>query len=169
MANNTRGIAGDDFVRTYNEIRAKATKVKDAQIAEMMGLTYKSLQKAKDRARKRGLKLYATDRYPQPVMPPDLSLPRVRRRLLAQRAAKYASRNTEWKLRGLCNEVDESAFFPPEDAEPQTLPCDHCPVRTQCLIDALAHENTVGIWGGVLFPDGAESVDLDVLIKELEA
>jgi WhiB family redox-sensing transcriptional regulator len=37
--------------------------------------------------------------------------------------------------------------------------CATCPVRSECLADALAHDETVGIWGGTT---GDERVQLRV-------
>jgi WhiB family redox-sensing transcriptional regulator len=72
-------------------------------------------------------------------------------------------RPEHWSERGLCAQSDPEAFFPEKggstreakelcngrparDYMPATEPC---PVRTECLLDALAHGDRFGISGGM--------------------
>jgi WhiB family redox-sensing transcriptional regulator len=55
-----------------------------------------------------------------------------------------------WTARAACRGADTEIFYPAshdEEAEALAL-CATCPVRAQCLEDALRNRETHGIWGG---------------------
>lgn len=58
---------------------------------------------------------------------------------------------------GLCVEADVADLFFSEDvgelAQAQAI-CGECPVRLDCLSQALAANEEWGVWGGVIFWDG---------------
>ena len=62
-----------------------------------------------------------------------------------------SGRDREWVLRAACREgVDPELFFPPSAAyaSPALAVCRRCPVRGQCLTEALDAGDLDGIWGG---------------------
>lgn len=61
--------------------------------------------------------------------------------------------STEWKLDGLCRQVDPETWYPEKggDARPAKQVCRRCPVVAECLADALEHEERFGVWGGLTF------------------
>jgi WhiB family redox-sensing transcriptional regulator len=55
-----------------------------------------------------------------------------------------------WAARAACRGADTEIFYPTtpdEEAEALAL-CATCPVRAQCLEDALRNREIYGIWGG---------------------
>jgi WhiB family transcriptional regulator, redox-sensing transcriptional regulator len=58
---------------------------------------------------------------------------------------------TEWMRSGVCMETDPEAFFPNRGTSAMTAKsvCAECPVRTDCLDYALAHNERFGVWGGL--------------------
>jgi WhiB family redox-sensing transcriptional regulator len=57
----------------------------------------------------------------------------------------------DWQESAVCRSVDPELFFP-EHAGPSheaKRVCAECPVRAECLADALAHRDRYGIWGGL--------------------
>lgn len=65
--------------------------------------------------------------------------------------------NDEWKLEGVCNQVDPELFFPSRDDEGYMAEynpvvakriCSVCPVINECLEYALENNEQWGIWGG---------------------
>lgn len=60
-----------------------------------------------------------------------------------------------WYLRGACrtSELDTDTWFHHNPASPISRKakavCKSCPVREDCLKDALSNPETVGIWGGL--------------------
>jgi WhiB family redox-sensing transcriptional regulator len=57
-----------------------------------------------------------------------------------------------WREQAQCTETDPEAFFPPVGVVPHAALriCAHCPVRTECLTDALARRDiTYGVLGGL--------------------
>ncbi len=51
----------------------------------------------------------------------------------------------------LCAQTDPELFFPEAgaSARPAKQICDVCPVKNECLLEALANEYSDGIWGGL--------------------
>ena len=56
-----------------------------------------------------------------------------------------------WQERALCAQVDPEAFFPDKGATTRDAKrvCQSCPVRSECLEDALRHNEGFGIRGGL--------------------
>ena len=55
-----------------------------------------------------------------------------------------------WTNQAACRGTDTEIFYPvtsDEEAEALSI-CATCPVRAQCLDDALRNRETYGIWGG---------------------
>lgn len=61
-----------------------------------------------------------------------------------------ASRDTTWRERAACRNLDTDMFFPDAEADAgQALAvCAACPVRDACLDWAIATRQHDGIWGG---------------------
>lgn len=60
------------------------------------------------------------------------------------------SRTTEWAVRGACRTSDPDALFVQGAAQNRAKAvCFSCPVRTECLADALDHRIEFGVWGGM--------------------
>lgn len=56
----------------------------------------------------------------------------------------------EWTLRALCREIDPDALFVQGAAQNRAkLICRGCPVRHECLTDALDNRVEFGVWGGM--------------------
>jgi WhiB family redox-sensing transcriptional regulator len=64
---------------------------------------------------------------------------------------------TNWRHRAVCRELDPELFFPisedPEGGCAQQIKkaravCERCPVRLNCLAEAVASGSDFGIWGG---------------------
>jgi WhiB family transcriptional regulator, redox-sensing transcriptional regulator len=60
-----------------------------------------------------------------------------------------------WQLEAACRTEDPELFFPVGQSGPAKLQvrrameiCAGCPVRRDCLSDALAAGDTSGVWGG---------------------
>ncbi|MGW3410286.1 WhiB family transcriptional regulator [Streptomyces sp. NPDC000888] len=53
-----------------------------------------------------------------------------------------------WHAQAACVDTDRGLFFRPNGAAAQAICCG-CPVRAECLYDALAHDAPIGIWGGL--------------------
>jgi WhiB family redox-sensing transcriptional regulator len=56
-----------------------------------------------------------------------------------------------WQDRALCAQTDPEAFFPEKGGSTREAKkiCSSCPVRSECLSYALAHDERFGIWGGL--------------------
>ena len=56
----------------------------------------------------------------------------------------------EWKLDGLCRQVDPDLWFPegPSLCSEAKKVCRKCPVIDQCLEYALKYNEKHGVWGG---------------------
>lgn len=80
---------------------------------------------------------------PAPKPEPEKSGPAVLRSLLGNKAA--------WVGDALCAQVDPELWFPEKggDASPAKRICRKCPVRKQCLEEALATGERHGIFGGL--------------------
>jgi WhiB family redox-sensing transcriptional regulator len=55
-----------------------------------------------------------------------------------------------WRVHAACRGVDPDLFFPArgEMTAPAKAVCSSCPVRSECLTDALEQREKFGIWGG---------------------
>jgi WhiB family redox-sensing transcriptional regulator len=57
---------------------------------------------------------------------------------------------TDWTSRAVCRETDPDALFVQGAAQNRAkLICTGCPVRTECLADALDNRIEFGVWGGM--------------------
>ncbi|WP_425604932.1 WhiB family transcriptional regulator [Actinomycetospora termitidis] len=65
--------------------------------------------------------------------------------------AVAAGETPAWHRDALCAQADPEAFFPEKGGSPAEAKqvCRRCPVREQCLTDAIAHDERFGVWGGV--------------------
>jgi WhiB family redox-sensing transcriptional regulator len=56
-----------------------------------------------------------------------------------------------WHMLAACRGRPDVSFFPQRGESTRAARdlCAACPVSTDCLEDALAHEHTVGVWGGM--------------------
>lgn len=56
----------------------------------------------------------------------------------------------DWREDARCSQVDPDAFFPEtgKPARDAKRICAGCPVREQCLMDALTRDERYGVWGG---------------------
>jgi WhiB family redox-sensing transcriptional regulator len=63
---------------------------------------------------------------------------------------RIGGRPAPWKAEGLCAQTDPDAFYPEkgESTGPAKRICQACPVRPECLADALARGERFGVWGG---------------------
>lgn len=93
------------------------------------------------------------------VEPPQKPYQRDALSLDAVREMRDGGQNEDWRHRATCRDLPPSLFFPTRDeftAEARVqalLVCARCPVRTNCLVEALAQEIDVeGVWGGFYFP-----------------
>jgi WhiB family redox-sensing transcriptional regulator len=56
----------------------------------------------------------------------------------------------DWASRGACRNSDPDALFVQGAAQNRAkLVCTGCPVRTQCLAEALDNRTEFGVWGGM--------------------
>lgn len=65
--------------------------------------------------------------------------------------AVAAAEAPDWHRDALCAQADPEAFFPEKGGSPREAKqvCRRCPVREQCLTDAIAHDERFGVWGGI--------------------
>lgn len=56
----------------------------------------------------------------------------------------------QWRIYGICTQTDPALFYPEEGNQNAAAKriCKECPVQTQCLAEALEHDEAFGIWGG---------------------
>jgi WhiB family redox-sensing transcriptional regulator len=74
----------------------------------------------------------------------------------------------KWWDRALCSGADPGWFFPGE-SEPNAYEmarqyCQRCPVRIECLKDAVEYGSGFGMWGGSTARDRQLATDFDDLI-----
>jgi len=61
-----------------------------------------------------------------------------------------AARDVEWHSRAACRGLDRDAMFVTGAAQNHAKrTCQTCPVRLDCLIDALDIRAEYGVWGGM--------------------
>ena len=60
-------------------------------------------------------------------------------------------RPADWTASALCAQADPDAFFPEMggSARAAKAVCSRCPVRAECLAEALANREPFGVWGGL--------------------
>lgn len=56
-----------------------------------------------------------------------------------------------WREDALCRQVDPELWFPDKGgvAESAKRICHECPVKSECLTQALAMDERIGVWGGL--------------------
>lgn len=61
-----------------------------------------------------------------------------------------AADGKDWQEQGLCAQTDPELFFPDKGGSTRDAKrvCQACPIRSQCLEYAFAHDERWGIWGG---------------------
>ncbi|WP_058234602.1 WhiB family transcriptional regulator [Devriesea agamarum] len=66
------------------------------------------------------------------------------------RTNRRAADGQDWTAHGACSNLDPDGFFV-QGADQQRVKalCGPCPVRTQCLADALQNRIEFGVWGGM--------------------
>ena len=58
--------------------------------------------------------------------------------------------NDDWAARGACRTTDPDALFVQGAAQNRAkVVCSGCPVRAECLADALDNRTEFGVWGGM--------------------
>jgi WhiB family redox-sensing transcriptional regulator len=61
-----------------------------------------------------------------------------------------AASTTEWASKGACRSTDPDSLFVQGAAQNRAKTvCMSCPVRTECLADALDNRIEFGVWGGM--------------------
>lgn len=57
----------------------------------------------------------------------------------------------DWHADALCRQVDPDLWFPEVGGSTREAKkvCERCPVRSECLQQALANHERFGVWGGV--------------------
>jgi WhiB family redox-sensing transcriptional regulator len=62
-----------------------------------------------------------------------------------------AGQRPRWQDQALCAQTDPEAFFPEKggSTRPAKKICLGCPVKQECLDEALVNEERFGIWGGL--------------------
>jgi len=53
-----------------------------------------------------------------------------------------------WAAQAKCRGTGDALFVPAPDQKQMRLFCDDCPVRTECLAEALDSRMEWGVWGG---------------------
>jgi WhiB family redox-sensing transcriptional regulator len=60
---------------------------------------------------------------------------------------------TDWRIRARCREIGTDVFYPESSEDTEMVDaaksiCEVCPVKPQCLEEALDTREVYGIWGG---------------------
>lgn len=64
--------------------------------------------------------------------------------------ATTSCEDQSWATRGACTGMDPDEFFVQGTEQNQIkVACGSCPVRSQCLADALDNRIDFGVWGGM--------------------
>lgn len=66
-------------------------------------------------------------------------------------ATAVVSGGPSWRVSAVCAQVDPELFFPAKgvSALPAKRVCAGCPVRAECLVEALVRGEEFGVWGGL--------------------
>ncbi len=56
---------------------------------------------------------------------------------------------SEWTLRAKCRDMADALFPEGKDQKQARVVCRGCPVRTECLVEALDNRIEWGVWGGM--------------------
>lgn len=60
------------------------------------------------------------------------------------------AQDVHWQARAACNEVEPDSLFVQGAAQREVRSvCQACPVRLECLADALDSRTEFGVWGGL--------------------
>lgn len=59
--------------------------------------------------------------------------------------------DSSWQSAAMCAQADPEAFFPEQGGSTKEAKrvCQDCPVRTECLAEALENDERFGVWGGL--------------------
>lgn len=57
--------------------------------------------------------------------------------------------NDDWTLRAKCRGMEDALFPEGKDQKRARTVCNGCPVRSQCLAEALDNRIEWGVWGGM--------------------
>lgn len=70
-------------------------------------------------------------------------------------ALGLGSDRPDWRAEALCAQVDPDLWFPERGGAVSAAQriCRGCPVRVECLADALVNGERFGIWGGLSEPE----------------
>ena len=60
-----------------------------------------------------------------------------------------AGHRDDWTLRAKCRGMEDALFPEASDQKRAKLVCSGCPVRMECLAEALDHRIEWGVWGGM--------------------
>ncbi len=60
-----------------------------------------------------------------------------------------ATQTEEWTLRARCKGMEDALFCAAKDQREARKICRHCPVRMDCLAEALDNRIEWGVWGGM--------------------
>lgn len=55
----------------------------------------------------------------------------------------------DWTLRAKCRGMEDALFPEGKDQKRARVVCNGCPVRSECLAEALDHRIEWGVWGGM--------------------
>jgi hypothetical protein len=91
------------------------------------------------------------------------------------RAHRHADTDP-WVERAACRNTDPETFFPPagksDGSDPEAAAkrvCARCPVTGECLREALLHEESTGIWGGLNVRERRELLRIAASLRTMSA
>ncbi|WP_203567800.1 WhiB family transcriptional regulator [Aestuariimicrobium ganziense] len=61
----------------------------------------------------------------------------------------HAHADQPWSLQAHCRDRGDDMFGETQDQKRARLVCNGCPVRAECLAEALTHRIEWGVWGGM--------------------
>ena len=71
------------------------------------------------------------------------------RRRMGYQEAIVTLVQTEWAAQASCRNLTDELFCEAKDQREARKVCRHCPVRMDCLIEALDNRIEWGVWGGM--------------------